>query len=154
VRALGRTRLRQMDAVCCVVGARTGDDPGTVADRLEHRAQQRDLLVVGGGRRLSRGARQHQAIAAGVDEVGGEPGRCIGVQRPVRLERSHHRGQHGAQSGGHVESGGAHGTQDYLLDLTVLWLYMARRRYASVASGLVATSLPSASVEISKSEKT
>jgi hypothetical protein len=57
--------------------------------------------------------------------TGGVLGRGVGVQRPVGLERSHHRGQHGAQTGGHVESADAHGHQDYLLDLTVPWLYMA-----------------------------
>ena len=125
VRARRRARLRQVHAVRGVVCARTRDDACPVADRLQHRAQQRDLLVVGGGRRLASGARQHQAVAAGVHQAGGEPGRGIGVQRPVRLERSHHRGQHGAQSGGHVESAGAHGDQDYPLDLMLPWQYPA-----------------------------
>ena len=61
-----------MHTVRGVVGAGAGDDAGAVPDRVEHRTQQLDLLVVGGGRRLPGGAREHQAVAAGVDEVGGE----------------------------------------------------------------------------------
>ena len=51
-----------------VVGAGAGDDAGTVADGIENRAQQRDLLLVGGRGRFTGGARQHQAVAAGVDQ--------------------------------------------------------------------------------------
>ena len=47
VRALRLARLCQMHAVGGVVGAGACDDPGAVADGLEHGAQQRDLLVVG-----------------------------------------------------------------------------------------------------------
>jgi hypothetical protein len=43
--------------------------------------------------------------------------------------------------------------QDYPLDLTVPLLYICQLGHASVANGDVATSVPSASVEISKSEK-
>jgi hypothetical protein len=37
-----------MDAMGGVVGTRARDDPGPVADLLEHGGQQRHLLVVGG----------------------------------------------------------------------------------------------------------
>jgi len=58
-----------MHAVGGVVGAGACDDPGAVADGLEHGAQQRDLLVVVGGWRLTRGARDDQTVAPGVDVV-------------------------------------------------------------------------------------
>ena len=48
--------LAKLDAVRGVIGARAGDDAGTVADRLEYGPQQGELLGVGGGRRLAGGA--------------------------------------------------------------------------------------------------
>ena len=109
VRALGGARLGQLDAVRGVVGARAGDDAGPVAHRLQHGPQQGELLGVGGGRRLAGGARYHQAVAAGVDQVVRQAGRGRDVQGAVGSERRHHRGQQRAQSGGDVESAGAHG---------------------------------------------
>ena len=57
-----------------VVGTDPGDDPGPVTDSPEHRCQYSAFLVIGGGRRLPGGARDHQAVTPGVDEVGGQPG--------------------------------------------------------------------------------
>ena len=122
VRALGLARPGELDAVRGVVGSRAGDDARAVPDRLQHRPQQRQLLAVRRRRRFTGGARKHQAVAAGVDEMGRQPGRGVGVQGAVGLERRSHRGQHGAQLGRHVESAGAHGQQDYSLGLTLLWL--------------------------------
>ena len=113
VRPFGFARLGQVHAVRGVVGPGAGDDAGAAPDRLQHRLQQRQLLAIGRGRGFAGGAGQHQTIATGVDKMGGQPGRGVGVQRAVGLERSHHRGQHGAQPGGHVDSAGAHGQQDY-----------------------------------------
>ena len=75
------------------------------------------------------------------------------IQGAVRGERRHHGGQQRAQARVNVESAGAHGPQ-------VTWrrqhhlVSAARVAQASVASGLVATSVPSASAAISKSPNT
>ena len=133
--------LRQVHAVRGVVGSRACDDACAIADGVQHRAQQRDLLVVGGRRRFTGGAGQHQAVAPGSrrdgwpawrrPSVSSEPSDLNGVTIAVSTVPSRAL---------HVESAGAHGHQDYPLDLQ-----------ASVANGDVATSVPSASVAISKS---
>ena len=109
VRTFGRAGLGQPDAVCGVVGARAGDDAGPVAHRLEHGAQQLELLVVGGGRRLAGGSGDDQAVAAGVYQVVRQSRRGGGVKRAIGGERRHHRGQQGSQTRGGVESDGTHG---------------------------------------------
>ena len=117
----GFARLGQVHAVCGVVGSGAGDHAGAVTDSVQHRTQQRDLLVIGGRRRFTGGARQHQAVAAGVHEVCGEPRRGGGVERTVGPERRHHGGQHGAQPSRYVESAGAHDHQDYPLAFMPPW---------------------------------
>ncbi len=113
VRSLGFACLGQVDAVRGVVAARARDDPGAVADRLEHGGQQRELLVVGGGGRFTRGAGEHQAVAPGVHQVRRQLLRGGHIERAVRAERRHHGSQHGAQACADVDSAGAHGFQDY-----------------------------------------
>ena len=79
-------RRGQLDGVGGVVGADAGDDPGPVADRLEDGAQQVVLLARAGGGRLPGRAADDQAVAAVVDEVGGQarPPRRGRGRRPRR----------------------------------------------------------------------
>ena len=74
-----------------VVRARAGDDVRVAADLVEHRLEQRELLVVGQRRRLAGRAGEHEAVGAVVDEVAGERARRGDVERAVVAERRDHR---------------------------------------------------------------
>jgi hypothetical protein len=50
VGAFGGARLGKVHAVGGVVSSGARDDAGAIADGFQHRAQQGQLLVVGGGR--------------------------------------------------------------------------------------------------------
>ncbi|SKV35333.1 Uncharacterised protein [Mycobacteroides abscessus subsp. abscessus] len=88
---------RQLDAVGGVIGAGPGDDACAISHRRHHLAQQGQLLGVGGYGRLSGGAGEDKAIASGVDQMRGKPHRGIDVKGAIGIERSHHRGEHGAE---------------------------------------------------------
>ncbi len=94
-----------------VIAAGTGDDAGPVTDRLQNRLQQRDLLVVGGGGRFPGGAGYHQAVASGVDQMGGYLLGGRQIKRAVRAERRHHGSQHAAQTRADINSTGGHARQ-------------------------------------------
>jgi hypothetical protein len=88
----------EFGAVVRVVGAHAGDHPGPVADRLDHGAEQALLFGITRGGRLARGSADHEGVVALlVDEVRRQRGRAVGVQRAVRPERRHHRGDQAAK---------------------------------------------------------
>jgi hypothetical protein len=111
VRADRGTGLGQTHAVRGVVGAGPGDDAGAVADGIEYRLEKRDLLVVGGGRRLTGGPGDDQTVTTGFDQVIGYLLGSGQINRAVRAERRHHGSQHAAQARADVDSSGAHGRQ-------------------------------------------
>ena len=85
----------QLQGVRGIEGAHPGDHFGSIADLVDDGLQQRPLFGVGGGRRLTGGAVDHQAvIALGVDQVCGQPPGLGEVQRSVGGERRDHRGLH------------------------------------------------------------
>jgi hypothetical protein len=83
--------LGQVDRVGRVERTDAGDDLRPVSDRLDHRLQQPQLLVVAGrGRLAGRPVDDESVVALLVDEVRGEVGRGDEVEGPVRRERRHH----------------------------------------------------------------
>ena len=90
-------RARQLDRVVRVVGADAGDHMGPVTDSLDDRAEQSLLLLVRGGRRLTCGAVDDEAVVAEVDQLDGKRGRGLLVERAISVERSDHGGQHATE---------------------------------------------------------
>jgi hypothetical protein len=98
-------RPRQLDAVVGVIGAHPGDDVRPVPHRLDHSPEHGLLLRVAGGGRLAGGATDHQTVVALlIDKVGGKPRGTLGVERTVRLERGHHRGEEPAEWSARISS--------------------------------------------------
>ena len=69
----------------------------------------RVLLLVGGGRRLARGAVDDEAVVAVVDEVGRQPLGAVEVERAVGGERRDHGGEHAAEGRLGSRTLGGHG---------------------------------------------
>ena len=88
-----RRCLGQRDRVAGVVGARAADHRSPAADLVDHRAQQRDVLLVVEGRRLARRPGDDDAVRAVLDQVGRELSRRGLVHPAVGVERGRHRGQ-------------------------------------------------------------
>ena len=88
--------LGQLDRVAGVVGAGAADHRRLVADLVDYRRQQRDVLLVVEGRRLAGRAGDDDAVRAVLDQVGGELPRRRLVDRPARLEGGRHRRQDSA----------------------------------------------------------
>ena len=66
---LGREgEVRRVAGVVCT---NTGDNSGSVSNRVEHTRQQRSLLVVARGGCFPRSAIDDEPVAPRVDEVGG-----------------------------------------------------------------------------------
>ncbi len=88
----------QLDGVCGGVGADAGDHDGSLADRVDDRAQDVAVLGHGGGRALTGGPADHHAVVAVGDEVVGDAGRAVEVDGSVVVERRRHRRQHPAEA--------------------------------------------------------
>jgi hypothetical protein len=84
----------QLDRVVGVVGTRAADQRQLVPELAPDRLEQLQLLVVGEGRRLARGPREHEPVRAVLGEVAGEAARRVGVEPPVVVERGDHRGDY------------------------------------------------------------
>ena len=82
-----------------VVGARAGDDGRAVADGVERRREELELLVVGERRALPRRACDDDAVGAVVDEMHRELPELVEVDRAVAVERRDDRGQDFAEHG-------------------------------------------------------
>ena len=179
--AFGRAGLGQADAVSGVIGARAGDDARPVANRLQHHPQQLEFLVVGGGRRLAGGSRDDQTVAPRIDKVVGQlaprrrcpvshrgqtasPSRSAGfpgargrrIRRWSRFSRLpgpanpfwHRRERACCPATRRAALGAPPACGEHLRTLA------SGGPQASVANGLVATSVPSARVDTSKSANT
>ncbi len=83
---------RQVHRVRRVVGARVRDHARIRSDLVEHRLEQRELLVVGQRRALAGRAGEHEALGAVLHEVAGERARGVQVERAVGAERRRHCG--------------------------------------------------------------
>ena len=100
--------LGKFDGVRGVVGADPGHHRRPVPHRLDDGAQQLVFLGVAGGGRFTGGAADDQAVVAHVvDQVGGEAGRTVGVERTVGRHGCDHRGQHPAERRPGCRSGAA-----------------------------------------------
>ena len=95
----GPLRLRrQLDRVRGVIGPDACYDRRPVADSAEHGGEQALLFRVRRGRGLACGTADHETVIAHVfNEVGGEPGGAVVVQRAIGRHRRDHRGQHPAE---------------------------------------------------------
>jgi len=101
-------RLESRDAVVGVVRADAGDDVGAVAHRLQHGAYEFRFLRVAGGRGLTGGAVDDQAVVACVHQVGREPLGAVEVECAVRREGRDHGGEDPPE-GGLRSRGRSHG---------------------------------------------
>ncbi len=117
---------------------------------------RRLLLGVGGGRRLAGGAVDHQPVVALlVDQVGGERGGAVEVERAVGGERRHHRGEQPAERRGAPVVAAASMRASYLQPSGRPPVGPAGAGASGrSAYGLAATSVPSGSVVIVKSANT
>jgi hypothetical protein len=98
----------EFDAVVGVVGADAGDDVGAVSDRFQYGSYEIRFLRVAGGRGLTGGAVDDQAVVACVHQVGSEPLSAVEVECAVRRERRDHGGEDPPEGG--LRSGGrSHG---------------------------------------------
>ena len=95
-----RRLLRQVGGVAGVVRAGTGDHRRAVADLVHGRPEEIELLGVAQRRRLAGRPADDEPVGAVLDEEGRELAEPVEVDRAVRTERRHHRGDHGAE---HVE---------------------------------------------------
>src|SRR5690606_12844948 len=89
---------REYNTVPGVVAARSGNDGGAVADRVDHGAEDALLLLIAGGGGLSGGSVDDEAVVALlIDEVGREAGHPVVVHLPIVEHGGDHRGQHLAE---------------------------------------------------------
>ena len=70
-----------------------GDHGAAVADRVDGGLVERKTLLVVERRRLPRRPRHHDAVGAVVEQMRAERAERVEVDRPVRAERRHDRGQ-------------------------------------------------------------
>ena len=77
--------FREVDRMVGRVRARAGDDRRPVADLVERRLVEREALVVGERRRLTRRPRDDEAVRAVVDQVRGQRAERVEIDRAVRL---------------------------------------------------------------------
>ena len=92
-----RRLAREVDGVARVVRACAGDHGRAVADRLDSRAEELELLLVAQRRRLAGRAADDEPVGAVLDEKARELTEPLEVDGPVHAERRHHRGDHGAE---------------------------------------------------------
>ncbi len=102
VAAGGLGVLRQLDRLGRRVRARAGDDLRPAPGRLHHGPEQVLLLLVRERRRLAGRTRHDQRIGAVVEQPRGQFLRSTQVQGEVLPERGRHRGDHGAETPGHL----------------------------------------------------
>lgn len=76
----------------CVVGRRTRDDLAAPGRSVDRGAEEVELLGVGEGGRLARGAGDDDGVVAVGEQVGDEGGRPVDVEGPVVGEGRDHRG--------------------------------------------------------------
>src|SRR5207237_608936 len=92
---------RQVDRMRGVVRAGAGDDGGTAVDGPDDAPPEVDLLLVRERRPLAGRARDHEPVAAVVEEPDRQFLGSIQVQRPVLTKRAGHGGDDGAEPSDH-----------------------------------------------------
>ena len=85
--------LGQVDRVARVVGARAGHHRALGAELGDQQADELDLLLVGHRRGLAGGAGDHQPVGAVLEQVPADADGRLLVDRAVRRERRHDRGE-------------------------------------------------------------
>ncbi len=98
----------QFHGVPCVGRPDARDQRHVRADRRPHRAYQGRLLGVGGGRRLTGGAAEHQTVAAVGDQRRGVCGRGVGIEAAGGGERRDHGAEGAAEGAGAGACGRRH----------------------------------------------
>ena len=93
--------LGQLDRVAGVVGTGAADDRRPVADLVDDRSQQPDVLGVVERRRLSGRSGDDDPVRAVLDDLGREPARRRLVDRSSLLEGGGHRGEYAFQQSHH-----------------------------------------------------
>jgi hypothetical protein len=92
-----RRLAREVHGMGGVVGAGAGDHRRAVADRLDGRPEEIELLVVGQRRRLAGRAADDETVGAVVDEERRQLAEPLDVDRPVRAEGRDCRGDDGTE---------------------------------------------------------